>query len=62
MIIVFWNAVNQSGVFIFNYSGFNKFLIDLSIQFTEEEIAQDAMFIPVQKETNSYLKTLVSKE
>jgi hypothetical protein len=37
-------------------------LIDLSIQFTEEEIAQDAMFIPVQKETNSYLKTLVSKE
>lgn len=41
---------------------FNKFLIDLSIQFTEEEIAQDAMFIPVQKETNSYLKTLVSKE
>ena len=41
---------------------FNRFLIDLSIQFTEEEIAQDAMFIPVQKETNSYLKTLVSKE
>ena len=41
---------------------FNSFLIDLSLQFTEEEIDPDAVFTPVQKETNSYLKTLVSKE
>jgi hypothetical protein len=41
---------------------FNKFLIDLSIQFTDQDIAQDAMLIFEQKETNSYLKTLVSKE
>jgi hypothetical protein len=41
---------------------FNKFLIDLSLQFTEEDIAPDAVLTPVQKETNSYLKTLVSKE
>ncbi len=41
---------------------FNKFLIDLSIQFVQQDVAEDAMLIPKQKETNSYLKTLVSKE
>jgi hypothetical protein len=41
---------------------FNKFLIDLSIQFTYQDVAEDAMLISKQKETNSYLKTLVSKE
>lgn len=41
---------------------FNKFLIDLSIQFSYQDVAEDAMLISKQKETNSYLKTLVSKE
>lgn len=41
---------------------FNKFLIDLSIQFTYQDVAEDAMLISKQKETNSYLKTLVFKE
>ena len=41
---------------------FNKFLIDLSIKFTYQDVAEDAMLISKQKETNSYLKTLVFKE
>lgn len=41
---------------------FNEFLIDLAIQFTHQDVAEDAMLIFKQKETNSYLKTLVSKE
>lgn len=41
---------------------FNKFLIDLSIEFTYQDVAEDAILFSKQKETNSYLKTLVSKE
>ena len=41
---------------------FNKFLIDLSIKFTYQDVAEDAMLISKQKETNSYLKTLVFKD
>ena len=41
---------------------YNRFLIDLSVEFVQQDIAEDAMLISKQKETNSYLKTLVSKE
>jgi hypothetical protein len=41
---------------------YNRFLIDLSVEFVEHDIAEDAMLIFKQKETNSYLKTLVSKD
>ena len=41
---------------------FNKFLIDLSIKFTYQDVAEDAMLISKQKETNYYLKNLVFKE